>query len=149
MDRITVGVDGSDDSLRGLAWAIDEARLRGTSLQMVHAYPRLEHSYPLPDGVAVPDLGSLPTEDEVERAKEAILHAALEQVGGARDLEVTYTVEAGSPTEVLCQAAAGADLLVVGARGLGGFRGLLVGSVSHQVVAHSPCPVVVVTPDER
>lgn len=149
MGRIAVGVDGSEDSLRGLAWALEEARLRAASLQVIHAYPPLEHTYPMPDGVAIPDQGSLPTEEELHRAKEAILDAALERVGGADDLEVTYTVEAGSPTAVLCDAAAGADLLVVGARGLGGFRGLLVGSVSHQVVAHSPCPIVVVTPEER
>lgn len=149
MARIAVGVDGSPDSLRGLAWARDEARLRDTSLQLIHAYPRLEHTYPLPDGMGATEQGSLPTEEELLRAKEAILDAALDQVGGAGDTELTYTVEAGSPTEVLCTAAEGADLLVVGARGLGGFRGLLVGSVSHQVVAHSPCPVVVVTPEER
>ncbi len=149
MGRIAVGVDGSEDSLRGLKWALDEARLRDTSLQLIHVYPRLEHTYPLPDGVAVPDQGSLPTEEELQAAKEAILDAALEQVGGAGDLEVTYTIEVGSPTEVLCTEARGADLLVVGARGLGGFRGLLVGSVSNQVVAHSPCPVVVITPEKR
>ena len=149
MGRIAVGVDGSEDSLRGLKWALDEARLRDTSLQLIHVYPRLEHTYPLPDGVAVPDQGSLPTEEELQAAKEAILDAALDRVGGAGDLEVTYTVEAGSPTEVLCTEARGADLLVVGARGLGGFRGLLVGSVSNQVLAHSPCPVVVITPEKR
>lgn len=149
MGRIAVGVDGSQDSLRGLAWALDEARLRGTSLQLIHAYPRLEHTYPLPDGMAMPEQGSLPTEEELRRAKEAILEAALDQVGGAGGIEVSSTVEAGSPTEVLCTAAVGADLLVVGARGLGGFQGLLIGSVSHQVVAHSPCPIVVVTPEER
>jgi len=149
MGRIAVGVDGSDESLRGLRWALDEARLRDTSLQLIHVYPRLEQTSALPDGLAMPEQGSLPIDEELHRAKQAILDVALEHLGGAAGLEVTYTVESGSPAAVLCTAATGADLLVVGARGLGGFRGLLVGSVSQQVVAHSPCPVVVVTPDER
>jgi nucleotide-binding universal stress UspA family protein len=63
----------------------------------------------------------------------------------ADDVELVRTVRAGGAASVLTAEAEGADLLVVGARGLGGFRGLLLGSVSQQTVAHSPCPVVVVT----
>jgi nucleotide-binding universal stress UspA family protein len=50
----------------------------------------------------------------------------------------------GQPADALCAEAEGAELLVVGSRGLGGFHGLLVGSVSQQCVHHAPCPVVVV-----
>jgi len=145
MDRIVVGVDGSEGSIRGLRWALDEARLRGAQLELVHGYPRLEHTYPHPEAVLTPERGSLATEDEFRQAKRAILEGCLERAG-ADEVEVAYTVQAGGPADVLCRAARGAQLLVVGARGLGGFRGLLLGSVSQQVIAHSPCPVVLVTP---
>ncbi|MEX0868262.1 MAG: universal stress protein, partial [Nitriliruptoraceae bacterium] len=70
--------------------------------------------------------------------------------GGAGDVAVETRVVAGTPARVLVAQAADADLLVVAARGLGGFRGLMLGSVSQQVVTHAPCPVVVVPPaDER
>ena len=147
MGRIVVGVDGSEESVRGLRWARDEARLRDCALELVHTYPELELSYPQPDLVDSPDRGGLPTEAELARAKTELLRDALTGVGGADEVEVTITVRTGSAAATLCEAAAGADLLVVGARGLGGFRGLLLGSVSQQVVAHSPCPVVIVTPE--
>jgi nucleotide-binding universal stress UspA family protein len=50
---------------------------------------------------------------------------------------------------VLVETAKDADLLVIGSRGLGGFRGMLLGSVTQQVIAHAPCPIVVITPDEE
>lgn len=142
MSRIVVGIDSSPDSRRALQWAIAEARLRGATLEMVHAFPT-------PDLTALPMVVTLPSDDELRGAANRILDDVLEEVGGADDLEVTRTVRAGGAASVLTQAAEGADLLVVGARGLGGFRGLLMGSVSQQAVAHSPCPVVVVTPEDR
>jgi nucleotide-binding universal stress UspA family protein len=62
---------------------------------------------------------------------------------------VTRDVRSGGAAGVLCARAQDAELVVVGARGLGGFRGLLLGSVTQQVVAHSPRPVVVVVPEDR
>lgn len=149
MGRIVVGVDGSEGAVRGLRWALDEARLRDALVELVHGYPRLEHTYPNPEAVLTPERGSFATEDEVRRAKRTILEECLERAGDDGEVEVRYTVRAGGPTDVLCRAAEGAELLVVGARGLGGFRGLLLGSVSQQVIAHSPCPVVIVTPREQ
>lgn len=142
MARIVVGIDPSKDALRALRWAIDEAEIRGAQLELVHAFPT-------PDLMALPAVVSLPDPDELRRAAEEVLRDALEEAGGARDVEVAHKVVAGNAASALCEAADGADLLVVGARGLGGFRGLLLGSVSHQVVAHSPCPVVVVGPGSR
>ena len=72
---------------------------------------------------------------------------SLEAVGGAGDVPVTTHVGAGGPASVLVETAHDADLLVIGSRGLGGFRGMLLGSVTQQVIAHAPCPVVVITPD--
>jgi nucleotide-binding universal stress UspA family protein len=142
MSRIVVGIDTSPDSRRALTWAIDEARLRDAVLELVHAFPT-------PDLTALPMVVTLPSDDELRAAAESILDDVLEDVGGASDLKITRIVRAGGAASVLTQAAEGADLLVVGARGLGGFRGLLMGSVSQQAVTHSPCPVVVVTPERR
>lgn len=142
MRRILVGIDASPNSLRALRWALDEAELRGAAVELVHAFPTAEL-------VAVPAIVTLPDTDELRKAAEEVLHEAISEVGGTRDVEVSLVTRAGGAASVLCEVAAGADLMVVGARGLGGFRGLLLGSVTHQVVAHSPCPVVVVVPDER
>jgi nucleotide-binding universal stress UspA family protein len=138
MSRIVVGIDTSPDAERALTWALDEARLRGAKLELVHAYPT-------PELTALPMVVTLPNDEELRAAAESVLDDALAAVGGAEDVELIRTVRAGGAASVLTTAAEGADLLVVGARGLGGFRGLLLGSVSQQAVAHSPCPVVVVT----
>lgn len=142
MSRIVVGIDASKDSHRALRWAVEEARLRDAALEVVHAYPT-------PDLTALPMVVTLPSDEELRAAAISILDEVLAEVGGTEDLEVIKTVQAGGAASVLTQAAEGADLLVVGARGLGGFRGLLMGSVSQQSVTHSPCPVVVVTPERR
>jgi nucleotide-binding universal stress UspA family protein len=138
MSRIVVGIDTSPDAERALTWALDEARLRGAKLELVHAYPT-------PELTALPMVVTLPNDEELRAAAESVLEDAIASVGGADDVELIRTVRAGGAASVLTTAAEGADLLVVGARGLGGFRGLLLGSVSQQTVAHSPCPVVVVT----
>jgi nucleotide-binding universal stress UspA family protein len=142
MSRIVVGIDASEDSLRALRWALREAELRQASVELVHAYP-------IPELTAMPMIVTLPSDDELQKAAEQVLTDAVATVGGAGEIPVTTTARAGSPAAVLCDVARDAELLVVGARGLGGFRGLLLGSVSHQVVAHSPCPVVTVVPEER
>lgn len=142
MGRIVVGIDTSKDSHRALRWAVEEARLRDANLEVVHAYPT-------PDLTALPMVVTLPSDEELRVAAISILDEVLAEVGGTEDLKVIKTVQAGGAASVLTQVAEGADLLVVGARGLGGFRGLLMGSVSQQSVTHSPCPVVVVTPEPR
>ena len=142
MNRIVVGLDSSENSLRALRWALEEAKIRGAELELVHGFPP-------PEMVALPAVVTLPSDDELRKAAEDIIDEALEAAGGAGDVPITRTVRSGGAASVLCEVAVGADLLVVGARGLGGFRGLLLGSVTHQVVAHSPCPVVVTVPDQR
>jgi nucleotide-binding universal stress UspA family protein len=144
MARIVVGVDGSSEGERALHWAIDEARLRNAELELVQAAP--------PAGL-VDAMTSMSSRQELEDSAEHLLNQVLEEVVLARvdtqDLAVHRTVRSGAAAEVLCEAARDADLLVVGARGQGGFRGMLLGSVATQVVQHSPCPVVVVVPEGR
>lgn len=137
MSRIVVGVDASEHSDRALAWAIAEAQLRGAELEVVHAYTAL-------DIAALPAVVSYVEDEELVKHAHAVVDERLAAVGVPEDVPVTRSVRSGNPATVLLAAAKGADLLVVGARGLGGFRGLLLGSVSHQVATHAACPVVIV-----
>lgn len=144
MARIVVGVDGSANGERALQWAIEEAHLRGAELELVQVAPEASRF----DAVT-----ALTSREELEQAAEALLEQILEEVVLPRvdtgDLTVHRTVRSGATAEALCEVARDADLLVVGARGRGGFAGLLVGSVAGQVISHAPCPVVVVVPEDR
>jgi nucleotide-binding universal stress UspA family protein len=139
MSAVVVGVDGSEGSIRALRFALEEARLRGVELRAVHAW----HVPP-----AIYGSGWVPTAvdlDECRKLAESSLAQSLAEAGAAgAGVAVTPALREGQPADVLCAEADRADLLVVGTRGLGGFRGLLLGSVSQQVVHHAPCPVVVV-----
>ena len=137
MQRIVVGVDGSEGSLRALGWAVDEARLRGAELDVVLAW-HLPYAGVYRQLAGYLDLGLF------EKEAQAILdRAAAEAKVQLASVEPIF-VHDGAPARALREAAKGADLLVVGSRGRGGFAGLLLGSVSQQVAAHAPCPVVVV-----
>jgi nucleotide-binding universal stress UspA family protein len=141
MSRIVVGVDGSDHAIRALRWAVEDARRRGAGLEVVHAVP-------MPLNLAAPILMPPPPEHDLRLAGLEVIAEALAEVELV-ELAVKQTVMIGQAASVLCDAATGAELLVVGSRGLGGFKGLLVGSVTQQVIAHAPCPVLVVVPEAR
>lgn len=141
MARIVVGVDGSEHAARALARAVDEARLRGAELDVVHAVPE-------PLMFADPVLAPPPPPKMLREAGARLIEQALAEVD-TDGIEIERIVTIGHTSRVLCDVAKGADLLLVGSRGYGGFRGLLVGSVAHQVVAHAPCPVLVVVPEAR
>lgn len=135
--RIIVGVDGSDSSLAALDWALEEARLRSGQVHIVSAW-----HYPVIGDAA----GRGPDRDAFgEHARQANADAL--RHSAAAGVEVTSEVTEGHPADVLLRAAAGADLLVLGSRGHGGFTGMLLGSVSNHAVHHAPCPVLVVRTD--
>ena len=146
---IVVGVDGSPGSLAALRFALVEARLRGASVAIVHAW-----LVPLVNGLPGPVLAGVPVEYgmPIDELREAVRESAEQSLGDAlRELaeeaegvEVEWQAVEGPPAKTLFEAAAGADLLVVGSRGHGGFKGLLLGSVSQQCAHHAPCPVVIV-----
>ena len=137
MARIVVGVDGSAPADAALAFAREEARLRQATLVAVTAW---HEPYVAPTVAPIgPDPGLLADAARSTLA-DALRGAGLDAAGD----DVERVVERGGPAEVLLRAAEGADLLVVGSRGRGGFTGLLLGSVSQQVVHHARCPVVVV-----
>lgn len=136
--EIVVGVDGSAESKLALRWAIEEARLRGCDVLAVHAwvYPVFVESF-MPGEVLFD--GAL-----LRSAAEELLEAAVGEVAGAAgDVPVRRVTVEGEPVEVLVEASAGAELLVVGTRGAGGFGGLRLGSVSHRCTQEALCPVVV------
>ena len=140
MGGIVVGVDRSEHAGDALRFAIEEANHRGCGLTVVEvwAQPYLVEDVGL-DAASVLD-------EPTRRRAEEILRTQVEKAldGAERPASMTVRTERGNPAEVLIRLGRTADLLVVGARGHGGFRHLLTGSVATQVVAHSPCPVVVV-----
>lgn len=138
--RIVAGVDGSPSSLAALRWAVRQARLTGATVDAVIAwrYPVV----PLPIGPA--PVAMLVTADFEKAADETVSEAISAAVGHDNDVRVSAQVREGNAAQVLIDAAAGADLLVVGSRGHGGFAEALLGSVSQHCVHHAPCPVVII-----
>jgi nucleotide-binding universal stress UspA family protein len=131
-----VGIDGSDGAHAALLWAADEARLRGVPLQIVHTWPMDPPAAPIPSsGFAVVDKRAQHAEIEVEVEAASVR-------GGS--LVISHLVCEGSAENVLVDASDAADLIVVGSRGRGSVRSLLLGSVSAHVASHAHCPVVVV-----
>ena len=137
--RVVVGVDGSDQSLVALRWAITAAALRHADLDVVNAYDYMAVVMPLGMG---PGIDRETLEKESQKLLEQMVEPEL-RAASRRPADVALIPESASATRALIDTAIGADLLVVGSRGRGGVRGLL-GSVSQQCVHHAPCPIVVV-----
>jgi nucleotide-binding universal stress UspA family protein len=137
---IAVGYDGSPPARRALRWALDEATTRHLPVHLVHAVVP-----PVPTsalGYAVPvDLDLI--EQLREGAGRVLVTAAEEAALTHPGVTVSPQVAIGNPSAVLVDVSQEAVLVVVGSRGRGGFRGLLLGSVGIQVASHSRCPVVI------
>lgn len=137
MERIVVGLDGSEAASAALAFAVTEARLRGAQVDAVIAWHEPYVAPTMTPVVADPAV--------FEESAERVLDRALEGIDqSAEPVKVERRVVHGAAASVLLEAAEGASLLVVGSRGRGGFAGLLLGSVSQQVVHHATCPVVII-----
>jgi nucleotide-binding universal stress UspA family protein len=137
---IIVGVDGSEESKQALRWGLDEAKRRGSPVRAIHAwhYPLNAGGYPYV-AVEAMDASALRT------GAESVLEGVVEDVlDGAKDVDVQRAVRQGPAAKVLIEASDGAEMLVVGSRGRGGFAGLMLGSVSQQCAHHAHCPVVIV-----
>lgn len=139
--RVVVGVDASEASRRALAWALRYARGKAARVLVVHAW-HLAEEY-----VWLPHLP--PPADPTEVAREGLHRLVADVVGetGATDVDVDVCVSEGHAAKVLADASRGAELLVVGSRGHGGFDGLTIGSVTGQCAAHAACTVVIVRPE--
>ncbi|MCQ0021627.1 universal stress protein [Streptomyces somaliensis DSM 40738] len=131
---ITVGVDGSPESLAAAAWAAREAALRGLPLRLVHAWLW----QPL----------DIPVEQEREaeaRRAQGVLDGAEAQVRRLHpDVPVVSRLVADTPVPALVEAGGTSEMLVVGSRGRGALLGFLLGSYGQQVIATATCPVVAV-----
>jgi nucleotide-binding universal stress UspA family protein len=137
--KIVVGVDGSAHSLDALRWAVAEAALRDAEVVAVHAWC-LPHVSTVHEGLHLVAIDFAP----LREAARELLDAAIDEAAPDAAVEITRVVSEGPAAATLLAAAEDADLLVVGSRGLGGFKGMLLGSVSHQVAQRARCPVVVV-----
>jgi nucleotide-binding universal stress UspA family protein len=143
---VVVGLDGSANARAALAFAIDEAVMRRSSLRVIAAVQ-------LPDyGLASLTMLELPSPDKlVNDIREAAQSRVDELVAaygeGAGGVSIAVEAVAGHPGDVLCGAADGAELLVIGHRGRGASASRLIGSVGLHCVLHANCPVTVVRPD--
>jgi nucleotide-binding universal stress UspA family protein len=142
MAVIVVGVDHSEGAKAALLFSLEEATLRQATLRVVHAWQYayigatgFEGSYPALGG----DIKEL--RDLAERDLDATLQEAIPETGA---IEIERRVVEDRPAAALVDESRGADMIVVGSRGHGGFGGLLLGSVSQQVAHHAACPVVIV-----
>ncbi|GAA4882391.1 universal stress protein [Saccharopolyspora cebuensis] len=139
-DKIVVGVDGSAESRAALAWALRQARLTGGHLLAVRSWDGPSAGI----GEVAPDRHDLDA-DVARDLGEIVADVA----GGEPGVHVTREVAHGHPAKALLDAAADADLLVLGNRGRGGFTAALLGSVTQYCTHYAACPVVVVRPDQR
>jgi nucleotide-binding universal stress UspA family protein len=141
MPGIIVGIDGSAHSRQALEWAVNEAAVRHAPLTVLTVNQAAAGFLARP--VTYP--GDMQRAEQAREAAQAETDSMLKKAGEeSRPPSVTVQAVTGLPSEELLSAAAHADMIVVGSRGAGGFKRLLLGSVSTQVTHHAPCPVVVI-----
>ena len=134
--QVVLGVENSPECADAISFAFAQAASRGVGLTAVHCW--------------WVDLSILPPSilehwNDIDVGEQAVVDAALAPWTAAYpQVEVTRVMAAPDPATALCSAAEGAELLVVGSRGRGGFASLLLGSVSRKVLQHASCPVAVV-----
>ncbi|RNI18171.1 universal stress protein [Flexivirga caeni] len=133
LGRVVVAYDGSEASGRAVDFAATAAHDAGASLHIVSAWVDLAGVAEISENGDIIDAVRTDLDSAQERAQQA--HA---------DLEVTTDALRGNAGAVIAEAANGAGLLVVGSRGRGGFRSLLLGSVSRRLITSAPCPVAVI-----
>lgn len=135
---VVVGVDGSEESERALAFAVEQATSRDVVLQAVQVVAEPQWYGPV-DAYG-------PWLESITEAAEESLNEQLKPIRAANhDLVISTKVVPGHPADALRRAAGDAQLLVVGSRGRSGARSMLLGSISHGVLHHAPCPVAVLT----
>jgi len=138
--RIVVGVDGSPSGREALKWAIRQAELTGASVEAVIAW----HYPVMAAGYGWAPVSAMEDTDFAGIAEKVLAAEVADTVDPASGVRLTTAVREGNAAEVILDAADGADLLVLGSRGHGGFAGALLGSVSQHCVHHAPCPVVII-----
>lgn len=139
LNPIVVGVDGSEHAQAALRWATDRAGRTGQTVRAVSVwhFPALAYTG---------SLGPPPFLDpqDLERVAAEALEETIAKLGDTGDVTIERCLREGQAADVLIEESKGADVLAVGSRGHGGFRELLLGSVSHQCAQHAHCPVLIV-----
>jgi nucleotide-binding universal stress UspA family protein len=139
--EIVVGVDGSEQSLRALDFAVDLADRRGMALRVLHTWD-------VPPVGAITGVPTFSPPEFIRDLKGAEARVIGEAIAGLRarypDTELIEDLRQGGPVQALTEASEHAAMVVVGTRGRGGFLGLVLGSVSHGISHHAHCTVVVV-----
>ena len=134
-NKIIVGVDGSPSSNAALEWAAQEAEIRGSTLELIHAwnYPNLGYE------------GYVAVLEDFEKDASALLNEVVASVRkNYPNLKLVSPLIQGPTAQTIMDRAKEADMVVVGSRGRGGFSALLLGSVGQQLVHHCPAPVVII-----
>jgi nucleotide-binding universal stress UspA family protein len=144
MPGITVGLDGSAHSERTLAWAVAEAAARKAPLTVLAVHTVAANHW---TGHPILYPGDRPELEQMRLAVQEMTQKAVDQAGAPGPASVTVRAISGLPAMELINASNDSDLIVVGARGGGGFAKLRLGSVSNQVVNHAHCPVAVIHGD--
>jgi nucleotide-binding universal stress UspA family protein len=140
MPGIIVGIDGSVHSRRALEWAISEAAIRRTPLTVLTVQQAIAGYWGPVVYPQDPDFA-----EQAAKVAQEETDGVLEKLdAGSRPPSVTVRAVVGLPADEILTAAQDADMIVVGSRGAGGFKKLLMGSVSSQVTYHAHCPVVVI-----
>ena len=145
MSGIVVGIDGSGHSQRALEWAVKEAAVRHAPLTVLTVHQAVVGYF----GGVVEYPGDATLTARAQAAAQEETDKVLAALDGPRPDPVEVKAVNGFPEEVLINASKDADMMVLGARGAGGFARLLMGSVSSQVSHHAHCPVVIVPPEDR
>jgi nucleotide-binding universal stress UspA family protein len=137
MAGIVVGVDGSSHSQNALNWALAESALRQVPVIALAVAPAATSIFGITGQFD-------PSQETLEKVHRAVQAEVDEAVASHPGQTVTVRVVSGVPADEVIKASEGADMVVLGARGTGGFKRLAMGSVSSQVSRHAHCPVVVV-----
>jgi nucleotide-binding universal stress UspA family protein len=145
---IVVGVDGSPASIDALSWAVRQATATDAAVEAICAWESPSLAEVTPTG-GIPPIVHQPMVDVtvlegVQRRLDEVIESAVGSSASQGEVPIAAKVIEGHPAHVLVQAAERAELLVVGKSAHGAIVGMLLGSVSSDVTAHAPCPVVVV-----
>jgi nucleotide-binding universal stress UspA family protein len=145
MPGIIVGLDGSGHSRHALEWAVREAAARHLPLVVITVYQAAVGVW----GSAIADPTDPVLAEQARKAAQAQVDEVFAEFGGSPPTTVTVRAVGGDPAQELFSAAEEADLVVVGARGTGGFARLPLGSVASHLAHHAYCPVVIIPAEYR
>ena len=144
--NILVPIDGSDHSLEALDYALEFAHRFSSELHIVIAYSLTAETFNLIKRVVPRPLADSYQGDVKERNEQILEEAVQHAQTVLPDLKITKSIVQGRPADKIVEIAStrNIDLIIMGSRGIGGIKGMLLGSVADRVADHAPCPVMIV-----